>query len=220
MQYIGAAHENLDRASFVFSFRFSTIPERRAAGDLGWQPQKTWVFVVGVLSWKHSETYGSFPVKNRRDNTLVDLFKEKGVPESQIVYLQDKQATQQRIDKAFTEQLKKLAADDLLIVYYAGHGSKSEDGNDVYLASYDAGDNGVDGWSVNSIPAKINGSKCSRVLWLIDCCYSGQAGLAITKQTERSRLCRRDVIGRERIVDRTLDLHRSAARRAARRFLR
>jgi hypothetical protein len=152
------------------------------AKDLGWQPTKTWVFVVGVLSWKHSEMFGSFPVKNRRDTALVAFFQQNGVPESQIVYLQDKQATQQRIDGAFTEQLKKLGADDLLIVYYAGHGSKSDDGNDVYLASYDAGDDEVDGWSVNSIPGKINGSKCSRVLWLIDCCYSGQAGLVITRQ--------------------------------------
>src|SRR3954465_1002756 len=160
-----------------------TLTPLAAAKDPGWQPEKTWVFVVGVLSWKHSETFGSFPVKNRRDNTLVGFFKERGVPDSQIVYLQDKQATQQRIDAAFTEQLKKLRADDLLIVYYAGHGSKSDDGNDVFLASYDAGDNDVDGWSVNSIPGKINASKCSRVLWLIDCCYSGQAGLAITKQS-------------------------------------
>jgi hypothetical protein len=161
-----------------------SLPCAAPAQDLGWQPQKTWVFVVGVLSWKHSEIYGSFPVKNRRDNALVDFFKQSGVPEAQIAYLKDKQATQQRIDSAFTEQLKKLRADDLLIVYYAGHGSKSDDGNDVYLASYDAGDDDVDGWSVNSIPGKINGSKCSRVLWLIDCCYSGQAGLAITKQSK------------------------------------
>jgi hypothetical protein len=152
------------------------------AKDLGWQPQKTWVFVVGVLSWKHSEMFGSFPVKNRRDQALVDFFKQSGVPEAQIVYLQDKQARQQRIDDAFTGQLKKLGADDLLIVYYAGHGSKSDDGNDVYLASYDAGDDDVEGWSINSIPGKIQSSKCKRVLWFIDCCYSGQAALAITKQ--------------------------------------
>src|SRR4051812_47665939 len=133
-------------------------PRRAPAKDLGWQPKKTWVFVVGVLSWKHSDMFGSFPVKNRRDNALANFFKQNGVPESQIVYLQDKQATQQRIDSAFTEQLKKLGADDLLIVYYAGHGTKSDDGDDVYLASYDAGDDDVDGWSVNSIPGKINGS--------------------------------------------------------------
>src|SRR4051812_17366168 len=104
------------------------VPLRVSAKEIGWEPQKTWVFVVGALSWKHSEMFGSFPVKNRRDNTLVDFFKQKAVPDSQIVYLQDKQATQQRIDVAFTEQLKKLRPDDLLIVYYAGHGSKSDDG--------------------------------------------------------------------------------------------
>ena len=156
-------------------------PSSAPAKDPDWQPAKTWVFVVGVLSWKHTDTFGSFPVKNRRDAALVDFFKQSGAPDSQIVYLQDKEATQQRIDNAFTAQLKKLRPDDLLIVYYAGHGTKSDDGNDVYLASYDAGDDEVDGWSINSIPGKIKSSKCSRVLWFLDCCYSGQAALAITK---------------------------------------
>ena len=169
---------------WVVVFVVQFIPQLVGAKDLGWQPNKTWVFVVGVLSWKNSDMFGSFPVKNRRDNTLVDFFKQQRVPDSQIVYLQDKQATQRRIDSAFAEQLKKVGPDDLLIVYYAGHGTKSDDGNDVFLASYDAGDDDVEGWSVNSIPGKINASKCSRVLWLIDCCYSGQAGLAIAKQSK------------------------------------
>src|SRR5436309_12870265 len=90
------------------------LPQLAVAKDLGWQPQKTWIFVVGVLSWKHSETYGSFPVKNRRDNALVEFFEQNGVPDSHIVYLQDQQATQQRIDAAFSEQLKQLSANDLL----------------------------------------------------------------------------------------------------------
>ena len=172
------------RVLSVLFFVSLLSPRLALAKDLGWQPQKTWVFVVGVLGWKHSEMYGSFPVKNRRDNLLVEFFKERGVPDSQIVYLKDKQATQERIDAAFTEQLKKLHPDDLLIVYYAGHGSKADNGDDVFLASYDAGDDEVEGWSVNSIPGKINASKCSRALWLIDCCYSGQAGLAITRQSK------------------------------------
>ncbi len=161
-------------------------PAPARAQELGWQPQKTWVFVVGVLHWKHRDMFGSFPVKNRRDAALVDFFKQSGVPETQIVYLQDKQATQKQIDRAFAAQLKKLRPDDLLIVYYCGHGSKSEDGEDVYLASYDAGDDGVSGWSVNSIPGQIKSeSKCARVLWFLDCCYSGQAALALTKQKGR-----------------------------------
>lgn len=170
------------RLLFVFLI-LEILPPFAFAKELGWQPKKTWVFVVGVLSWKHSDMFGSFPVKNRRDKMLVEFFKQSGVPEAQLVYLQDKEATQERIDRAFSEQLKKLGPDDLLIVYYAGHGTKSDDGNDVFLASYDAGDDEVNGWSVNSIPGKINASKCGRVLWFIDCCYSGQAGLAITKQS-------------------------------------
>jgi hypothetical protein len=172
----------LTHCLFVLLF-FQLAPISALAKDLSWQPEKTWVFVVGVVSWKNSDMYDSFPVENRRDAALVDFFKQSGVPGSQIVYLQDKQATQQRIDQAFSAQLKKLRSDDLLIVYYAGHGSKSDDGDDVFLASHDAGDKGVDGWSVNSIPGKIRGSKCSRVLWFLDCCYSGQAALAITKET-------------------------------------
>ncbi len=60
------------------------------AQNLGWQPEKTWVFVVGALNWKHRDMFGSFPVRNRRDAALVDFFKQRGVPETQIVYLQDK----------------------------------------------------------------------------------------------------------------------------------
>jgi hypothetical protein len=151
-----------------------------AQKELGWDPAHTWIFAVGVLHWKHSEIFGSFPVKERRDAELVDFFRQHGVPADHIVYLQDKQATQQRIDAALSEQLKKIGPDDLLIVYYAGHGSKYEKGQDVQLASYDAGDKGVPGWSVNSIPKKIGAScACQRVLWFIDCCYSGQAARAI-----------------------------------------
>jgi Caspase domain/RNA binding activity-knot of a chromodomain len=151
--------------------------------ELGWTPAHTWIFAVGVLNWKHSDMFGSFPVKNRRDAELVDFFRQRGVPENQIVYLQDKQATQKRIDADLIEQLRKIGQDDLLIIYYAGHGTKSADRGDVYLASYDAGDKGVEGWSVNSVPQKIGAHcSCQRVLWLMDCCYSGQAATAIAGQ--------------------------------------
>ncbi len=151
-----------------------------APAELGWDPAHTWIFAVGVLHWKHSEMFGSFPVKERRDAELVDFFKQHGVPSDHIVYLQDENGTQKRIDAAFRTELKKIGQNDLLIVYYAGHGSKSAKGQDVHLASYDAGDEGVPGWSVNSIPKTISAnSSGQRVLWLIDCCYSGQAARAI-----------------------------------------
>ena len=36
-----------------------------------WQPQRTWVFVVGTLQWKHRDMFDSFPQKDRRDAQLV-----------------------------------------------------------------------------------------------------------------------------------------------------
>ena len=57
-------------------------PNSASAKDLGWQPEKTWVFVVGALNWKHRDMFGSFPVKNRRDAALVNFFKQSGVPET------------------------------------------------------------------------------------------------------------------------------------------
>ena len=34
-------------------------PNFAGAAELGWKPEKTWLFVVGILSWKHSNLYGS-----------------------------------------------------------------------------------------------------------------------------------------------------------------
>jgi hypothetical protein len=175
--------KNIFLAPFIFAAVWIPCSAPATGRSVGWAPEKTWLFVVGTLNWKHSDQFGSFPVEQRRDAELVDLFKKRGVPETQIVYLQDKQATRKRIDEAFAAHLKKLSADDLLIVYYCGHGSKSPKGDDVYLASYDAGDDGVSGWSVNSIPRAIDAlCHCRRVLWFMDCCYSGQAAIALAKK--------------------------------------
>src|SRR5256885_15997500 len=94
---------SIARLVFVFLI-LQTLSRFAPAKDLGWQPQKTWLFVVGVLSWKHSEMFGSFPVKNRRDNIVGDFFKKSGIPGSQIVYLQEKRRTHQRIEPDLPEQ--------------------------------------------------------------------------------------------------------------------
>src|SRR5205823_6175339 len=67
------------------------------AGTTFFPPEKTWVYVAGLLEWKHGETYGSFPKKGRRDAELVAFFRKAGVPEEHVVYLQDGAATTARI---------------------------------------------------------------------------------------------------------------------------
>lgn len=160
----------------------TAMPLSAFARDIDWQPQRTWVFVVGILEWKDSETFDSFPKEERRDKELVSFFRGQGVPDSQIIYLQDKQATTRRIQNALAAMLSKTKEGDTLFFYYTGHGFKDDEGR-AYFASYDAGDEGNPGWAVNSIPATIErGFKGERAFLAADCCYSGSLADAVRRR--------------------------------------
>lgn len=139
-----------------------------------WQPQRTWVFIVGTLKWNDSATFKPFPQLNRRDAQLADFFRREGVPAHQLVYLQDEQATIRRVRTAFSEMLARTKEGDFLFVYFTGHGYKSEDERITYFATYDASES-VPGWSTASIVTDINWKfRGARVLLTADCCYSGE----------------------------------------------
>ncbi|HMS38741.1 MAG TPA: hypothetical protein PKE69_00820, partial [Pyrinomonadaceae bacterium] len=72
-----------------------------------WNPKRTWVFFVGLLEWKDKETFASFPQENRRDEVLLDVLRQRGVPENQIVYLKDSAATTSRVQSSFEKFLTK-----------------------------------------------------------------------------------------------------------------
>ncbi|MDQ7778777.1 MAG: Tudor-knot domain-containing protein, partial [Planctomycetota bacterium] len=161
------------------------FPAAGVAEERGWQPDRTWVFVIGVLEWKHSEVYGSFPVKARRDAELVEFFKLQNVPAEQIVYLQDKKATAAEIKAALSTLLAKTKEGDLLFLYYCGHGHKPDTAS-TFFASYDAGDKDVPGWSVSSIVADIERDfKGARAILTADCCYSGTLAQEAQKEDHR-----------------------------------
>jgi hypothetical protein len=100
-----------------------------------WQPQRTWVFVVGTLKWKHSDVFNSFPQTNRRDAQLVDFFRRQGVPGDQLIYLQDAQATTRRVKSTFRDFLSRAREGDLLFFYFCGHGYKSDDERTTWIAT-------------------------------------------------------------------------------------
>jgi hypothetical protein len=150
--------------------------------SLGWQPERTWLFAVGTLQWKHPDYFPPFPQQNRRDAALVEFFRAQGVPAAQITYLHDSQATTRRIQQAFEAQLAQARVEDLLVLYYCGHGGRTDDAA-AYFASYDTDCERNLGWLVGSIPATI--ARCfggARVLLLADCCYSGSLAEASAQQ--------------------------------------
>jgi hypothetical protein len=146
-----------------------------------WQPQRTWVFVVGTLQWQHRDLFDSFPQKNRRDAQLVEFFRQQGVPEQQMIYLQDARATTRQVKNSFAAFLTRAREGDLLFVYYCGHGYKSDDARTTFFATYDAGED-MPGWSTDSIVNDIEKNfKGSKALLTADCCYSG----SLVQQAQR-----------------------------------
>jgi hypothetical protein len=176
------------RVKLLFGLLWIVIVATPAASaqERDWQPQRTWVFVVGTLQWKDKESFESFPQENRRDRELVRFFREQGVPAEQIVYLQDRAATTRRIQNELRSLLSKTQEGDTLFLYYTGHGYRNEDGR-AYFASYDANDEDNPGWAVDSIPSTVERYfKGSSAFLTADCCFSG--ALADAVRTRRSRI--------------------------------
>lgn len=159
-----------------------------ARADFDLQPAKTWVFAVGVLEWQHPDVWpGMQSAKvNRRDVQLIQHFRKAGVPEHQIVYLQDRHATRLQIHAALDRQLSQTRPGDLLIFYYAGHGFRDHENHEVFFANYDAAD-GDSAWSAHSIvDALEKGFRGQHVLLMPECCFSG--GLAEAAVARKGRL--------------------------------
>ena len=154
------------------------IPARAVVADdpLQWDPAKTWIFVVGLLEWQHSDVFKPFPAAkvNRRDEQFARFFEHAGVSKDRIAYLQDTDATKAHIVSEFDKLLDRTQAGDLLVFYFCGHGSRDRATGETWFANYDAGGKHDNAWNVReiftTIERKFHGR---RALLLADCCHSG-----------------------------------------------
>ena len=102
-----------------------------------WQPQKTWVMMIGVEVFKNNDTYADMSAPERVDQQLSELLIKRGVPKEQIIFLKDQKATRENIEQKFTQLLKKTQQGDTLFTYYTGHGTIDKNGLG-YFVNYDA----------------------------------------------------------------------------------
>lgn len=143
--------------------------------SLCWKPQKTWVFVAGLIEWE-DEKFTDFPQENRQDSKLVETFKDLGVPQNQILYLQDEQATTGRVEREFEDFISKPSEDDMIVLYYCGHGYNAENHTQTYLATYDATDTKLGvriGWFLVTLERLFKGKRA--IIAADHCCSGGLA---------------------------------------------
>jgi Caspase domain len=73
----------------------------------------------------------------------------------------------------------KSRVDDILILYYSGHGVPDSDG-DIYLSTSEIDPDAPyrRGFSFNELTKMINNSPSTRIVVILDCCYSGAAKIS------------------------------------------
>lgn len=167
----------------VLSLSLGSTTALRAESP-AWNPTKTWVFAVGVIQFD-DPSVTSWPDEGRVDADLMKTLEKRGVPSSQILFLKNQEATQEKIIRQFTPFLKRAGKDDTLLFYYAGHGSRNyrDARRPCTFMTYDTASR----WEVDSIFATVDQHFQGRqVIYTADCCHSGVLVDGAAKQWQQA----------------------------------
>ncbi|HEX8437375.1 caspase family protein, partial [Archangium sp.] len=165
--------------------------------------------VVGVGKYKNApkppNLVGPPKDADRMYKLLTDPVEGMGFPKNNVCLLKDSDATLANFEKAFDQGLVKRAQDgDVVVVYFAGHGSQAKDGNldepdlqDETLLLYDSRTNGVPdlvddklNQLLGGLYKKMNGENAGKeqnVTVVLDSCNSGTATRGDENTTTQSR---------------------------------
>jgi uncharacterized caspase-like protein len=143
-----------------------------------------WAVVVGIDAYPRLRRL-KYAVRDAQ--AFYDwLVTVNRAPAENVTLLVDAQATLKRLRSALGTRLKNAAgADDLVIIFFAGHGaverdmlSADGDGLEKYLLPYDTdpGDLYATALPMREIAHIFNRIRAERLIFLADACYSGASG--------------------------------------------
>lgn len=164
----------LSLAAIAACARSTPIPQALARPpEPVWEPSRTFAFFVGLIEFADPSAYASFDLPDRKDRELFQRLIARGVPASQALFLDGRDATRDAIEARLAATLARTRPGDLLWLHYSGHGTRDDDGRG-YFAPYDAHDDEATCWSVRSIVDAIErGHRGERAILSADCCHSG-----------------------------------------------
>jgi hypothetical protein len=151
-----------------------------------------WAVVVGIDSYPniHPLKYAVADARAFYDLLVTD----NQVPPENVFLLLNEQATLPALRSTLGTKVKNRAgADDMVIIYFAGHGaterdmmSPDGDGLEKYLLPYEANPNDL---YASALPMRevayiFNRIRSERLVFLADACYSGASGGRTVSVTE------------------------------------
>jgi hypothetical protein len=165
-----AKNSSLNSSSkFIITYKEPKLPKFRI--DI-------WAIVIGISKYKNSS--GSFQnLKYAAEDAkyfydyLVDTYGNY-ITKERVVLLTNEQATRSNIIREIKEKSKRAGENDLIFVYFAGHGM-AQTTNRVFFFSYDTDPDLVEATAVpnSDITALLDLSPANKKILIADACHSG-----------------------------------------------
>ncbi|MCF7875905.1 PKD domain-containing protein [Candidatus Bipolaricaulota bacterium] len=151
--------------------------------------------VVGISEYKYEDRYPklelNYAARDARAfrDFLVDESKG-GFPEDNVTLLTNEDATRDRFDESLRNLVTSTDEDDLVVIYYSGHGApgpdydEDEDGQDEYYITYDTNPKSKEtifntGYRDDDFADRVGSLSSNQVAVFLDSCYSGGATKSI-----------------------------------------
>ena len=145
---------------------------------------KVWAAVIGINDYPNARGL-KYAVNDALafKNYLIQYI---GIPQDNIFFLADQNATKENIQSLLGTKLKRVAStEDTVIIFYAGHGAVETDpsnpdgdGFEKYLLPYDANLNDLytSSISMDEVRKIFMRIRADRLIFVADTCYSGASG--------------------------------------------
>jgi hypothetical protein len=164
------------------------VPQPPATGTK--RSPNDWGLIIGI------ENYSRLPNAKyaRKDALIMKLYFQKvlGIPEENIIFLMDNQATKARIEGYLEEYLpKNVKPDSKVYLYFSGHGTPDLNSGEPYLVLWDGDPRFLvrTGYMVKKLYGALKSLKIKRSYVFLDACFSGIArGAAEMLVQERAML--------------------------------
>jgi len=143
-----------------------------------------YIVAVGVSKYLDTKKNLDFAVKDAND--ITNLFaSQKRYKEIVIDTIFNQSATNENILKV-KEKLKATTVDDVVVVFFAGHGVLSKN-YDYFLASYTTDfDNPTTGLSYENLVSLLDNIPARNKLLLMDACHSGEVDKDAIAEKEKA----------------------------------